>query len=150
MLRQRLLESNIVGIGNNKDETKALEEALSYLPWDNFIQSGSRVTITANLVNPNPPQEGVTVGQKTLQNLIRIIKQRQPGRVVVAGGSGGASTAQVLSQLGYDSIVRDEGIEFIDLNTGEFINLELKAGIVKATKVNRLITETDVLISLPS
>lgn len=142
-----MLESNIVGIGNNGDEKQALRDALSYLPWDNFIKSYHKVTITANMVNMNPPQKGVTVGQETLRELIRAIKERKPERIVLAGGAGGASTTQVLNEYGYDEIVRDEGVEFVDLNSGEFIELELSHDIVNKTKINRLIEETDVLVS---
>lgn len=147
MIRNRVLESNIIGIGNNIDEKKALAEAVSYLPWDNFIKEGHRVTITANLVNLNPPDKGVTVGQDTLKELIQLIKNRKPGRIVLAAGSGGASTIQVFKQLGYDKVVEEEKIEFTDLNSGEFIDLPLKHQVVKSTKINRLINDTDVLIS---
>lgn len=105
------------------------------------------MTITANLVNLNPPQKGVTVGQETLKELISLIKQKHPKRVVLAAGSGGASTGAVFKQFGYDKIVQKAGIEFVDLNSGDFIDLELKHEIVKSTKINKLIKETDVLVS---
>lgn len=147
ILRNRVLESNIIGIGNDKDEKKALREALSQLPWNNFIKKEHRVTITANMVNLNPPEKGVTVGQETLRELIRAIKERGPKNVVLAGGSGGASTMKVFAQFGYDKVMQEEQVEFVDLNSGDFIEIELKHSIVKSTKINKLIKETDVLVS---
>lgn len=120
---------------------------MSHLPWDNFIKNNHTVTITANLVNLNPPEKGVTVGQGTLRELIRLIKERNPKRIVVAAGSGGASTMQVYREYGYNKIIEEEGVEFIDLNSGEFIEISLKHDIVRSTKINKLIKETDVLIS---
>lgn len=146
-MEKKIIESSIVGIGRNTNEKKALNDAISYLPWDNFIKKDHCVTITANLVNDNPPEKGVTVGQNTLRELIKIIKQKQPKRIVLAGGSGGASTSKVFNELGYDRIVDDEDIEFIDLNSGEFIEIELDEGIVRKTKINRLIEDTDIMIS---
>lgn len=87
------------------------------------------------------------MGQNTLRELIRLIKERQPRRVILAGGAGGASTMQVYKELGYDRIVDEEGIEFVDLNAGEFIEMELEDSIVHYTKINKLIKETDVLVS---
>lgn len=142
-----MLESNIIGIGKAQSESKALRDAVSHLPWDNFIKSNHTVTITANLVNLNPPEKGVTIGQETLRDLIKLIKERNPKRVVVAAGSGGASTMQVYKEYGYNRIIEEEGVEFVDLNSGEFIEISLKHDIVRSTKINKLIKETDVLIS---
>lgn len=120
---------------------------MSYLPWNNFIKSNHTVTITANLVNLNPPEKAVTVGQETLRGLIRLVKERNPERIVVAAGSGGASTMQVYREYGYNSIIDGEGVEFVDLNSGDFIDISLKHDVVRSTKVNKLIKETDVLVS---
>ncbi|EYE89193.1 (Fe-S)-binding protein [Fervidicella metallireducens AeB] len=147
MLRKKVLESNIVGVGKNADESEALRQSLMFLPWNNFIQSNHRVTITANLVNLNPPHEAVTVGQNTLKKLIQLIKERNPKRIVVAGGSGGASTMDVFKAYGYDKVVNEENVEFVDLNSGDFVEISLNHNIVKSTKINKLINETDVLIS---
>lgn len=141
------MESNIIGVGRDVSEPKALRDAVSHLPWDNFIISNHTVTITANLVNLNPPEKGVTVGQETLRELIRLIKEKSPKRIVVAAGSGGASTMQVYREYGYNRIIEEEGVEFIDLNSGEFVEISLKHDIVRSTKINKLIKETDVLIS---
>jgi uncharacterized protein (DUF362 family) len=120
---------------------------VSYLPWDNFIKNNHTVTITANLVNLNPPEKAVTVGQETLRELIKLIKEKNPKRIVVAAGSGGASTMQVYKEYGYDRIINEEQVEFVDLNSGEFTQISLKHDIVKNTKINKLIEDADVLIS---
>jgi uncharacterized protein (DUF362 family) len=142
-----VLESNIIGIGKNNNEDMALQEAVSYLPWDNFINSSHRETITVNLVNLNPPEKAVTVGQETLRTLIRLIKEKKPKKITVAAGSGGASTMQVYKEYGYNRIIEEEGVEFADLNSGDFSEINLKHDIVKSTKINKLIHETDVLVS---
>jgi uncharacterized protein (DUF362 family) len=147
MIRTKLLDSNIIGVGKNRDEKRALRDALTFLPMDNFIKNNHCVTITANLVNMNPPKKGVIIGQETLGELIRIVKEYNPRKIVVAAGSGGASTVKVLEEYGYDKIIDKEEVEFIDLNSGEFIEIELENDIVKSTKINKLIKETDVLIS---
>lgn len=147
MLRKRKLESNIIGIGKNKDEKQALNEALGYLPIQSLIDNNTTVTIIANLVNLNPPNKAVVVGGETLRELIRFAKSKNPKRLVVAGGSGGANTLDVLKSNGYDVILNQEQVEFIDLNFGEYFDLELDHQIVKSTKVNNIIKDSDVIIS---
>jgi len=147
MLRKKTLDSNIIAIVNNPNEGLALREAIALLPFNGFIKNNHTVTITANLVNLNPPQQGVVVGPQTLEELIKIIKEQNPKRIVVAAGSGGATTYDVLNTYGYNQILMKEGVEFCDLNVGEFEDLELEHDIVKSTKVNKLLFETDILIS---
>ncbi|MCX7694587.1 MAG: DUF362 domain-containing protein [Caloramator sp.] len=147
MIRKKRLESNIIGIGKNPDEKAALREALGYLPIQSLVDNTTTVTIIANLVNINPPNKGVVVGGETLRELIRYIKSKNPKRLVVAGGAGGANTLDVLKSNGYDAIINQEQVEFIDLNFGEYFDLELEHNIVKSTKINKIIKESDVLIS---
>jgi len=147
LIRKKMLESNMVAIVKNQDESAALREAISLLPFNGLINNTHTVTITANLVNLNSPQQGVIVGPQTLRELIRIIKGQNPKRIIVAAGSGGANTFDVLKAYGYDSVISSEGVEFCDLNVGEFVDLSLQHDIVKTTKINKLIYETDFLIS---
>jgi uncharacterized protein (DUF362 family) len=95
----------------------------------------------------NPPEKAVTVGQDTLRELIRYIKGKNPSRIVLSAGSGGANTSEVLKKFGYDRIIQEEEIEFVDLNYGDFVELRLNHNIVQSTKINKLINESDIIIS---
>lgn len=146
-MRQRRLNSTIVGVGKNPNEPQAMREAIGYLPFDNFINNNDVVVITANMVNMNPPDKAVVVGQDSLRELIRIIKEKNPKRIVVAAGSGGANTEKVLHGFGYDKIIEEEAVEFIDINKGPFVTMEINSKLVKETKINSLISEATIVIS---
>lgn len=146
-MRKRKLESPIVGVGKNDNEQLAIREALSYLPLDGLVNNQDVVVITANLVNMNPPNKAVIVGTESLREVIRFFKEKNPKRLVVAGGSGGSNTQKVLSSFGFDKVIQEEGVEFIDLNFGPFISLEIDSKIVKETKINKLVQEATVIVS---
>lgn len=146
-MRERRLSSPIVGVGKNPDEPKAIREALSYLPMDNFINNNDVVVITANMVNMNPPEKGVVVGPNSLRELIKTLKEKNPKRIVVAAGSGGANTEAVLHNFGFDNIIEEEAVEFIDLNKGPFVDMLINSRLVKETKINSLINEATIIIS---
>ena len=146
-MRERRLNSTIVGVGKNPNEPQAMREAIGYLPFDNFINNNDVVVITANMVNMNPPDKAVVVGQDSLRELIRIIKEKNPKRIVVAAGSGGANTEKVLHSFGYDKIIEEEAVEFIDINKGPFVTIEINSKLVKETKINSLINEATIVIS---
>ena len=52
-----------------------------------------------------------------------------------------------MKKVGYDKVIEDEKVEFVDLNYGHYIDLNLNYDIIKLTPINKLIKEADVIIS---
>jgi len=146
-MRERRVKQAIVSITKNTNEQKAIVEALELLPMDQIIHPGDKVVITPNWVNAKSPSTGTVVGPESLRELIQIIKKYQPAKLIVATGSGGEGTDQIFKKIGYDKIIEEEGVEFIDLNYGPYTELELGHDVIKSTKINNLIDNLDVLIS---
>lgn len=147
MIRERKVKEPIVAITKAMNEGKSLEKALELLPIDKVIQEGNTVIITPNWVKDKKPKDGVVVGPKTLKKLIQYVKTKNPSKIYVAVGSGGAKTPDVMKEVGYDKVLEDEGVEFIDMNYGPYIDLELNHEIIKSTPINKVINEADVIIS---
>jgi uncharacterized protein (DUF362 family) len=146
-MRERRVKQAIVSITKNTNEQKAIIEALELLPMDQIIHPGDNVVITPNWVNAKSPSTGTVVGPESLRELIQFIKKYQPAKLIVATGSGGEDTDQIFKKIGYDKIIAQEEIEFIDLNYGPYTELELGHDVIKSTKINNLIDNLDVLIS---
>lgn len=146
MRRTRII-SPIVGVGKNPDEKIAIREALGFLPSDNLISNNDVVVITSNMVNMNPPEKAVIVGPETLRELIHYFKEKNPKKIVVASGSAGANTVDVLKSFGYDKMLKEEQIDFIDLNSGPYIDLNIGGKVVKQTKINSLLNEATIIVS---
>ncbi len=147
MIRERRVKEPIVAISKAISEGKSLEKALDLLPMDKVIQKGDVVIITPNWVKDKNPKDGVVVGPKTLKKLIQYVKSKQPDKIYIAVGSGGAKTPDVMKKVGYDKVIQDEEVEFIDMNYGPYIDLELNHKIIKSTPINKVIDEADVIIS---
>lgn len=146
-MRKRRVDRAVVAITRNSLEGQAVCRAIEMLPVQEIFKTGDTVVITPNWVNTRPPETGTVVGPETLRELIKFIKKQQPGRIVVACGSGGDPTPKVMEQTGYLSILQQEQVEFVDTNYGPYIDLELNHPYPPATPINKLITEADVLIS---
>ncbi|MBP2070602.1 DUF362 domain-containing protein [Thermoanaerobacterium butyriciformans] len=146
-MRYRKIVEPVVSITTGPDEVENLNNALNLLPLQNLIDAGNTVVITPNFVKSKPPQSGTIVGPNTLRALIRYIKSKNPGRIVIAAGSGGDPTPKVMSDNGIDKVISEEGVEFVDLNYGPYVELLLDDCLVKSTKVNELYEKMDVLIS---
>ena len=105
MIRNRKVKDPIVAITKAMSEGRSLEKALDLLPMDKIIQKGDKVIITPNWVKDKSPKDGVVVGPKTLKKLIQYIKTKEPSKRVIATGSGGAKTPDVMKSVGYDKII---------------------------------------------
>lgn len=146
-MRERKVKQPIVSIVKNSSEQQSIKEALDLLPVNQIIKEGATVVITPNWVNSAPPSTGTVVGPESLRELIRYVKRFRPGNIIVATGSGDEDTRSIFGKTGYDRILEEEQISFIDLNFGPYIELELEHDIIRKTKINRLLAEMDVLIS---
>lgn len=147
MRENRKIKEPIVAITKSMMEGKSLEKALDLLPIDQIIKKGDKVIITPNWVKDNSPKEGVVVGPKTLQKLIQYVKTKEPSAIYIATGSGSIETPDVMTNVGYDKVIKEENVQFVDMNYGPFIELQLDHPIIKSTPINKIVDEADVIIS---
>lgn len=149
MIRKKKRLTPDVAITRNFDEGQAVLEGLKLINAENLINEQDVVVITPNWVNDKKQHEksGIVVGPQTLQTIIQFVKGRNPKRIVLACGSGGGDTPQVMTNVGYDKIIQQEGVEFIDLNVGPYMDLPINYDIFPSTKINQLLNETTVLLS---
>lgn len=145
-MRERKIKEPIVSITKSGVEQQSIIEALDLLPINQIIHKGDRVVITPNCVGDKPPETATVVGPITLKVLIQYIKKYEPRKIIVATGSG-SDTKTIFHSIGYDKVIEEESVEFIDLNYGPYTEIELESKIVPKTKINNLIENMDVLIS---
>ncbi|HHW31615.1 MAG TPA: DUF362 domain-containing protein [Clostridiaceae bacterium] len=146
-MRQRRRNCADIGIAINSNENAAILESLRLIHAGNLINSNDVVVITPNWVLPKGPETADTVGQESLRTVIRFAKENNPRRIVVATGSAGKSTAEVMNQVGYEKIIQEEQVEFVDLNHGPFTRISLNHNSPNATNLNKLYDEMTFLIS---
>ena len=132
-----------------KKEINAVLKGLELIEAATLISSEDVVVITPNWVNKSKPdpEDGVIVGPDTLRAIIRWVKNLNPKRIVVATGSGGDDTSVIMKQIGYDKIIEDEEIEFIDLNRGPYTEIDLNHNKPSRIKINTIYKEMTKLIS---
>lgn len=146
-MRERRVKESIVSITKNLDEKESLKECLDNLPLRKIVKEGDKVVITPNWVKAKPPYTGTVVGPNTLDKLVKIVKSFTPGEIIIATGSGGDPTHKVMKYIGYDEVIRGNGVTFVDLNYGPYTEIDLNHDYPATTKINELYNHMDVLIS---
>ena len=146
-MRKRKIQDPVTAIVDASKSENCVEVVLNMIEAPKIIGQGACVVITANMVDNKPASTGTVVHPDLLRKVIRYAKKFNPSRIVVAAGSGGAPTQQVFEEIGFNRIIREEEIEFMDLNYGPYIELSLNHDIVSSIKINKLCEEMDVHIS---
>jgi uncharacterized protein (DUF362 family) len=142
-------EKSDVTITYNKDESKALIEGLDLIKVKELFSKEDIIVVTPNWVNANKPnpKDAVVVGNKTLHTLIKYLKEINPKRLIIATASAGNDTMEVMKKVGYDKIIEEEQVEFIDFNRGPYVTLTINSTVIKDLKVNEILTQNIKLVS---
>lgn len=146
-MQQRRRNTADIGIVQNFNESLAILESLNLIQADNLIKSDDIVVITPNWVQPNSPKTGDVVGPESLRSIIQFAKKSNPRRIIIATGSAGKSTPEVMKIVGYEKIIQEEQVEFVDLNHGPFTRIDLNHNSPSATNLHKLYDEMTFLIS---
>ncbi len=146
-MRKRKIQDPVTAIVDASKSENCVEVVLNMIEAPKIIGQGACVVITANMVDNKTASTGTVVHPDLLRKVIKYAKKFNPSRIVVAAGSGGAPTQQVFEEIGFNRIIREEEIEFMDLNYGPYIELSLNHDIVSSIKINKLCEEMDVHIS---
>ena len=146
-MRVRRTMKPMVAITQNENESVAIEEGLDLIQFSSMITKEDVVVITPNWVAPASPYSGRVVGPESLRTIIRLVKNCSPKRVVVATGPGSEDVYGLMEQVGFATIIKEEQVEFINLNQGPFISLELNHSCPSRLCLNQLFEEMTFLIS---
>ncbi len=146
-MRKRKVQEPVVAIVDAAKSDNCIADALNMIEAHKIINHGACVVITANMVDNKPANTGTVVHPDLLRKIIKYVKSFKPSRIAVAAGSGGAPTQQVFEDIGFNKVILEEQVEFVDLNYGPYTEISLKHDIVPSTKINKLCEEMDVHIS---
>lgn len=138
-----------IAITVNNNEKDAVSQGLELINANELINNDSVVVISPNWVNFKKPlpDSGVVVGTDTLRFILQWIKGHSPKRIIVGTGSGNGDTPGVMKAVGYEKIIKEEGVEFVDFNTGPYVELQLNHSKPSKIKVNQVMNEMTVYIS---
>ncbi|MCD6521034.1 MAG: DUF362 domain-containing protein [Anaerolineae bacterium] len=117
-----------------------------------FVHSGDLVVIKPNLTADAPASSGGTTHVELVEALIEEIKPAQPGRIIVAEGTGrfGTSHETAFPTGGWREMAARQGVELYNLDAGPHEDHQPpKPRYPYPLPFSKLILDADVFISVP-
>lgn len=137
----------IVAITKNEEESVAIDKGLNLIHLDKMIKKNDVVVITPNWVSKASPDSGRVAGPESLRKIIQRVKACNPKRVVVATAPAQEDVESLMKEVGFAKVVEEEEVEFVNLNHGPFVSVELNHPCPSRIVLNQLFEEMTFLIS---
>ena len=125
--------------------------------WNEVVRPGATVLIKPNVVGPSPSGSGNVTDVRVTEAVARMVLESSPGRVVIGEGSsvgydfpGRKDTMHCLEASGTAEVARGLGIELVDLNRDEVVQVHADdAYVMPDFGLAKTAYEADVVIDLP-
>ncbi|MEM2028982.1 MAG: DUF362 domain-containing protein [Candidatus Bathyarchaeia archaeon] len=115
---------SVVAIFRGADPIEVTLKALEAIREDlNFLSNEKQVLIKPNYITAHHPSTGVTTDGRVIEGIVRFLKERGIGNIIVGEGSGLANTLEAFRVAGLDKIGEKWNIKLMDLNKDDFIEV---------------------------
>ncbi|MGA7827399.1 MAG: DUF362 domain-containing protein [Geobacteraceae bacterium] len=133
-------------IENYRSYDETIPRLLEAIGAPEVLTKQSQILIKPNLVNGSPPP--VTLPVAACDALVRCCRKWSRAEIVIAEGTGDRylSTGEVFRIHGYDCLARDHGLELVDLNEAELVELrDSRCRVFPTFMMPRLVMESFVI-----
>lgn len=126
---------------------KALEMIESDV--DGLLSERKPFLIKPNYINSEHPSTGITTDSRVIEGIVKFLKARRIEEIIIGEGSGWADTFQAFKVAGVDAVAERWGVELIDLNKDEFVEVNPTDPLaLKKVKIAKTALESTI-ISVP-
>jgi uncharacterized protein (DUF362 family) len=135
-----------VALVKGNERKKNILKALEFI--EDQISLGERIVVKPNMVSVTKPLSGTHA--EALDGVLKFIRQRTDGEIVVAEGSAYADSMIGFQQYGLAEVAKRYGARLVDLNRDQWVEVEVLDRDLKpiTLRYSRTVAESDCRISL--
>jgi len=155
MQKVNSMQKSIVSIVKGTDADRMVEQAVDHLGGvKSLIRPGSTVVIKPNAGHEGAPETSVNTSPAVVAAVIRLVKQANPGRIILAESSAiGCETFACLESSGIKKAAEDAGVDEIrDIKSEQDLvkrPIEHPTSDIKQVELPRFLLEADHLVNVP-
>jgi uncharacterized protein (DUF362 family) len=149
------MEKSVVSIVKGTDPERMVERAVEHLGGiRSLIRAGSTVVIKPNAGHEAAPETSVNTSPAVVSAVIRLVKQANPGRIILAESSAiGCETLACLESSGIKQAAEEAGVDEIrDIKSDEDLvkrPIESPTSDIKQGELPRFLLEADHVVNVP-
>lgn len=147
------MKNQVITLAQQSYEPQQVQEKLDRILTT--ITGGETLKDKKVLIKPNcgplaTEEEALTVHPVVLKMLIKVLKEKQVKRIIVAESSYiNNDTREAFEKAGLAKVIREDGFaEFVDLKTCQYQSKLVQGLVIKQIALPELLTEVDLVISL--
>lgn len=137
-----------VAICNDMSVKSGISKVMGMIDSVRDFIEGKHVAIHPNDTWATPEDTTAVTRADAVEAVIHCVKQNDPKKITVTGGSGDGDTAEIFKLMGIDQVIKKEGVEFVDHNKPPFVEVGLDYGPQKSIMVNKNVLDYQCVISL--
>jgi uncharacterized protein (DUF362 family) len=104
------------------DYETSIRKALDLIGAAQALPQDGLIIIKPNLTNSSPPP--VTTSVEATEAVYQYCRDHTKAKIAIGEGAGSGRTCDVYAALGYTDLARRHGIELIDFNTADTVELQ--------------------------
>ncbi len=139
-----------VGIARGRSVEQAMARAVALAGGLDFIRPGQTVLVKPNVNSPDPYPG--TTNPEVVYEAVKLLWQRDPGRVIVADRSWFAGgTTEIMAKVGIDEAARKAGAEvmILDDEPWQEVRLQEARHWDRSFRIAAILDQVDHVVSLP-
>lgn len=143
---------SVVSISQGDISGKMIEETIRLAGGlGRVIKEGDTVLIKPNVTAGYLPESGGTTRPIVVKKIIEEIRKFNPDKIIIAENAGTTcDTFESYEKCGWMQLARDMGVEIIDLEKSETVEVSLHNPLFRdALKLPKIILDVDALINVP-
>lgn len=144
----RRVAESIVAIVADEDLGRATRRAIDQCPLGRLLWPSDTVLIKPNLTTMHGYRRAAITKPPALRAVIQAIKALSPRRIIVAEAAGNLPQEDMLAFSGADEVITEEDVEFVNLSTPPFVDINIDHHHPSKVVLNEVLTHVDVVVSL--
>jgi len=139
----------IVSIARNIDISKAVDDALDKIQIPNL--SGKTVLLKPNVGREADPKLGINTNPEVVEAIFNYLRDRYEANYLIGDSPIiNTDTLKAFEQSGYNDLLKDDDLQFIDLDELNPVKKEIPNGkILKSIRITGYYHDIDYFISIP-
>jgi uncharacterized protein (DUF362 family) len=139
----------IVSVARNTDISKAVDIALDNIEIPNL--SGKIVLLKPNVSREVDPKLGINTNPEVVEAIFNYLNDRYEAKYLIGDSPIiNTDTYKAFEQSGYKNLLKNDDLQFIDLDDRSPVNIEIPNGkVLKNIRLTGYWHEIDYIVSIP-